>query len=46
MTAEYADYLFDESRTMGQAAYIAFPASEAELQEVVRWCARDGSIIP
>ena len=39
MTPEYADYLFDESRTMGHADYIAFPANEAELAEVVRWCA-------
>ena len=42
MNAEYADYLFDESRTMGQADYIAFPNGEAELQEAVRWCARAG----
>ena len=39
MSAEYADYLFDESRTMGSADYIAFPANEAELAEAVRWCA-------
>lgn len=39
MTAEYGDYLFDESRTMGSADYIAFPADEAELAEVVRRCA-------
>ena len=39
MTPEYADYLFDESRTMGHADYIAFPADEAELSEAVRWCA-------
>ena len=39
MSAEYADYLFDESRTMGSADYIAFPANEEELAEVVRWCA-------
>ena len=42
MTKEYADYLFDESRTMGQADFIAFPASEAELCQVVRWCAKEG----
>ncbi len=42
MTEEYKDYLFDESRTMGQADYIAFPDSEEELVQVVRWCARQG----
>ena len=36
---EYADYLFDESRTMGHADYIAFPSGEEELREAVRWCA-------
>lgn len=39
MSPEYADYLFDESRTAGHAEYIAFPSDEAELTEVVRWCA-------
>ena len=39
MSAEYAVYLFDESRTMGSADFIAFPANEAEVAEVVRWCA-------
>jgi len=38
MTEEYAGYLFDESRTMGQADYIAFPACEEELREIVKWC--------
>ena len=42
MSAEYADYLFDESRTMGSADFIAFPANEAELAEVIRRCAEDG----
>ncbi len=42
MTGEYAGYLFDESRTMGQADWIAFPTCEAELVEAVRWCARNG----
>ena len=41
MSAEYADYLFDESRTMGSADFIAFPANEAELAEVIRWCAEN-----
>ncbi len=41
MSPEYADYLFDESRTMGHAEYIAFPSNEAELEEVVRWCAEN-----
>ena len=39
MSPEYADYLFDESRTMGHADYIAFPADEEELRTVIRWCA-------
>ena len=39
MSPEYADYLFDESRTMGHAEYIAFPTCEKELAEAVRWCA-------
>ena len=38
MTDEYAGYLFDESRTMGRADYIAFPTCEEELADVVRWC--------
>ena len=41
MTKEYQDYLFDESRTMGTADYIAFPTSEAELCEIVAWCAKE-----
>ena len=41
MSAEYADYLFDESRTMGSADFIAFPANESELAEVIRWCAEN-----
>ena len=41
MTKDYADYLFDESRTMGQADYIAFPTDEAALCQVVRWCAEN-----
>ena len=39
MAPEYADYLFDESRTMGKAEYIAFPSCEEEISEVIRWCA-------
>ena len=39
MSPEYADYLFDESRTMGRAEYIAFPSCEEEICEAVRWCA-------
>ena len=41
MSPEYADYLFDESRTMGHADFIAFPSCEEELREVVRWCAEN-----
>ena len=36
-TEAYRNYLFDESRTMGRADYIAFPRSEAELVEAVRF---------
>ena len=43
MSAEYADYLFDESRTMGSADFIAFPANEAELAEVIRRCAEESA---
>ena len=39
MSPEYADYLFDESRTAGRADYIAFPSDEKELSTVIRWCA-------
>ena len=38
MTEEYAGFLFDESRTMGQAEYIAFPTCEEELRQVIAWC--------
>lgn len=38
MTDAYADYLFDESRVVGHAEYIAFPQTEAELVSVVRYC--------
>ena len=34
-TEAYRNYLFDESRTMGRADYIAFPRNEAELVEAV-----------
>ena len=36
-TEAYRNYLFDESRTMGRADYIAFPRNEAELVEAVRF---------
>ena len=32
-------YLSDESRVMGAAEYIAFPASAGEISSVIRWCA-------
>ena len=41
MAPEYADYLFDESRTMGHADYIAFPSDEGEIVDTVRWCAEN-----
>ncbi|MDD7366016.1 MAG: FAD-binding oxidoreductase [Clostridiales bacterium] len=31
-------YLSDESRVMGAADYIAFPASAEEISSVIRWC--------
>ena len=42
-TEAYRNYLFDESRTMGRADYIAFPRNEAELVEAVRF-ARDNHV--
>lgn len=39
MTPAFASYLSDESRTQGQAEYIAFPRSEEEIAQVLRWCA-------
>ena len=39
MTAEYGEYLRDESRLTGAAEYIAFPKSEAEVVELVKYCA-------
>ena len=38
MTDAYMDYLFDESRVVGHAEYIAFPQTEEELVTVVRYC--------
>ena len=35
---EYVDYLRDESRTVGHADYIAFPKTEEEVIEVVKYC--------
>ena len=42
MTPAFASYLSDESRTQGQAEYIAFPRSEEEIAQVLRWCAQRG----
>ena len=42
-TDTYKNYLFDESRTMGRADYVAFPRNEAELVEAVRF-ARDNGV--
>lgn len=42
MTPAFASYLSDESRTQGQAEYIAFPRSEEEIAQVLRWCAQHG----
>lgn len=39
MSDAYAGYLFDESRVVGHADYIAFPRNEEELVSVVRECA-------
>ena len=38
MSEAYADYLCDESRTMGTAEYIAFPRTEADIAAAVRFC--------
>ncbi len=38
MSEAYAEYLCDESRTMGTAEYIAFPSTEAEIAEAVNFC--------
>jgi D-lactate dehydrogenase (cytochrome) len=35
-TPEYDDYLYDESRSVGQADTISFPTTEAEVVEAVR----------
>ena len=37
-TEQYANYLFDESRTMGHADFIAFPGTEQKICEVLRHC--------
>lgn len=42
-TDNYKSYLLDESRTMGSAQYVAFPKSEAELVEAMRF-ARDHGV--
>ena len=36
MGTQYADYLHDESRQLGQAESISFPTSEAEICEIMR----------
>ena len=36
MGTQYADYLHDESRQMGQAESISFPTSEEEMCEIMR----------
>ena len=38
MSENYADFLCDESRTMGTADYIAFPQCEADIVEVMKFC--------
>lgn len=34
----FSSYLFDESRTMGHAEYVAFARDEKEIREAVRFC--------
>ena len=36
MTREYAEYLHDESRSVGSADSISFPADEDEIRSVLR----------
>ena len=36
MGTQYADYLHDESRQMGQAESISFPTTEEEICEIMR----------
>jgi len=40
-SAEYEDYLHDESRIIGTADTIAFPKTEDEIREIVRYCANN-----
>lgn len=42
---EFEEYLRDESRTVGHAEEIAFPKTEPELCEIVRYCAQNGLAI-
>ena len=42
MREEYADYLHDESRTVGHADSISFPRTEEEIRAVVRYCHERG----
>ena len=42
MTPAFASYLSDESRTQGQAEYIAFPRRVVEIAQLLRWCAGNG----
>ena len=42
MTEAFSAYLSDESRTQGQAESIAFPRSEEEIVQVLRWCSQRG----
>ncbi len=38
---QFQNLLFDESRTMGRADFVALPRSEAEIVEAVRFCAEN-----
>ncbi|MBO4881320.1 MAG: FAD-binding oxidoreductase, partial [Firmicutes bacterium] len=41
-TNEYALYLRDESRSTGEAAYIAFPSDEEEVREALSFARANG----
>jgi len=45
LTAEYSDYLQDESRTVGFADSIAFPRCEGDIVDIVKYCSANGLCI-
>ncbi|MDW7659708.1 MAG: FAD-binding protein, partial [Bacillota bacterium] len=43
ITPEYADYLRDESRTIGTADSISFPENESDLEVILKTCHQTGT---